>query len=693
MTNVYWKGGTGATKSDPSVQTNWVDSTGTALDNTLWNSGNLAAHDIIFDITKNVAPTDPVALIFDGSPSSHTWNSLYIKQNSHAKWHNLIQFSATTTLILSGMDIRQSQVFSAAANCTIKFTGIPHFNSIRRAKASTTGSVGGGNDDADLYIKLVDTDTNLNDFMFRSSNYAGSGLSQNSYTTAGMFKDKTSRAFFTFLFEPPNNTILVLDNGIYPKMTFDCASTDTATLAFDDIYTSYNQYSNSSKVVDMLKLTIDTSFNVKPSDHSLRNKNKHIKLSNGYELDCAIFDMGYATLEIVPSTKQSSESGFIPSNDSNLFGPTPSATQAMGMVVKYHNLIIGSPTNENYKLVIPDNNIITCQTLRIRAGGRLYGPTYGDSNGAEVHCLTTPIIEGDWNFSEISTGIYRASGTSPTMPVSMGGTGLTGIGTQSQVLAVKSNGQGLEWRADIDTNTIYAPFAGSTTVAGLVPIRDSGNTTTKYLREDGDWQVPPSGGGSGAPTNASYVVIGTNPSLSNERTINAGTGISLTDNGANGNITIASTNPTDTFILVGEEADNYISSTAGAGNANGYCFAFGNGAHNSDKNSTGSDIGVILPAACTLSRVDITFGNIGNRADTNNQTLTVYKNGSSTTTTVVYNSNGSGNNPFKRHFASLSGNGLSYAAGDTFNLRATGLSGYIETQVGPARMTAYFTVV
>jgi len=605
MTNVYWKGGTGATKSDPSVQTNWVDSTGTALDNTLWNSGNLAAHDIIFDITKNVAPTDPVALIFDGSPSSHTWNTLYIKQNSHAKWHNLIQFSATTTLILSGMDIRQSQVFSAAANCTIKFTGIPHFNSIRRAKASTTGSVGGGNDDADLYIKLVDTDTNLNDFMFRSSNYAGSALSQNSYTTAGMFKDKTSRAFFTFLFEPPNNTILVLDNGIYPKMTFDCASTDTATLAFDDIYTSYNQYSNSSKVVDMLKLTIDTSFNVKPSDHSLRNKNKHIKLSNGYELDCAIFDMGYATLEIVPSTKLSSESGFIPSNDSNLFGPTPSSSQVMGMVVKYHNLIIGSPTNENYKLVIPDNNIITCQTLRIRAGGRLYGPTYGDSNGAEVHCLTTPIIEGDWNFSEISTGIYRASGTSPTIPVSMGGTGLTSIGLQGQVLAVKSNGQGLEWRADIDT-------------------------------------------------------------------------------------TIPNTN---TFILVGEEADNYISSTAAAGNANGYSFAFGNGAHNSDKNSTGSDIGIILPAACTLSRVDITFGNIGNRADTNNQTLTVYKNGAATTTTLVYNSNGSGNNPFKRHFASLSGNGLSYAAGDTFNLRATGLSGYQETQVGPARMTAYFTVV
>lgn len=48
-------------------------------------------------------------------------------------------------------------------------------------------------------------------------------------------------------------------------------------------------------------------------------------------------------------------------------------------------------------------------------------------------------------------------------------------------------------------------------------------------------------GGSGAPTSASYVVIGANATLTAERVLTAGTGITLTDGGANGNITIAAT--------------------------------------------------------------------------------------------------------------------------------------------------------
>jgi len=43
----------------------------------------------------------------------------------------------------------------------------------------------------------------------------------------------------------------------------------------------------------------------------------------------------------------------------------------------------------------------------------------------------------------------------------------------------------------------------------------------------------------GAPTNASYVVIGANGTLTAERVLTAGSGISLTDGGAGGNVTIA----------------------------------------------------------------------------------------------------------------------------------------------------------
>ena len=43
-------------------------------------------------------------------------------------------------------------------------------------------------------------------------------------------------------------------------------------------------------------------------------------------------------------------------------------------------------------------------------------------------------------------------------------------------------------------------YTGST--AGVVPPRDSGNTTAKFLREDGTWQVPAGGGGGGGSVNS-----------------------------------------------------------------------------------------------------------------------------------------------------------------------------------------------
>jgi hypothetical protein len=49
------------------------------------------------------------------------------------------------------------------------------------------------------------------------------------------------------------------------------------------------------------------------------------------------------------------------------------------------------------------------------------------------------------------------------------------------------------------------------------------------------------GGGGGAPTDAQYVTLATDGGLANERVLTAGTGISLTDGGAGGNLTIANT--------------------------------------------------------------------------------------------------------------------------------------------------------
>lgn len=45
--------------------------------------------------------------------------------------------------------------------------------------------------------------------------------------------------------------------------------------------------------------------------------------------------------------------------------------------------------------------------------------------------------------------------------------------------------------------------------------------------------------GSGAPTDAQYVTLASNTSLTAERTLTAGSGISITDGGAGSTVTIA----------------------------------------------------------------------------------------------------------------------------------------------------------
>lgn len=49
------------------------------------------------------------------------------------------------------------------------------------------------------------------------------------------------------------------------------------------------------------------------------------------------------------------------------------------------------------------------------------------------------------------------------------------------------------------------------------------------------------GGGGGAPTNASYVTLGPDATLTNERVLTAGAGITVTDGGAGGPVTVACT--------------------------------------------------------------------------------------------------------------------------------------------------------
>jgi len=55
------------------------------------------------------------------------------------------------------------------------------------------------------------------------------------------------------------------------------------------------------------------------------------------------------------------------------------------------------------------------------------------------------------------------------------------------------------------------------------------------------------GGGGGAPTTATYVTLSTDATLTNERVLTAGSGITITDNGAGNTVVIAATGSGGTF--------------------------------------------------------------------------------------------------------------------------------------------------
>lgn len=148
----------------------------------------------------------------------------------------------------------------------------------------------------------------------------------------------------------------------------------------------------------------------------------------------------------------------------------------------------------------------------------------------------------------VTSGTWSAT----TIAVNKGGTGITS-GTSGGVLAFTASGTiassgaltvnlpviggGAGAAPGVGTRTgnttQFATWTGVTTSGNCVQLDASGN-----LIASGDVC---GGAGGGAPTSAQYVTLATNGTLSDERVLTAGQGITITDAGAGSTITVAST--------------------------------------------------------------------------------------------------------------------------------------------------------
>ena len=147
------------------------------------------------------------------------------------------------------------------------------------------------------------------------------------------------------------------------------------------------------------------------------------------------------------------------------------------------------------------------------------------------------------------------------------------VGTNGQILSADSaETTGLKWVANTGgapTGASYVTLATDATLtservltAGTgITITDGGAGSTVTIAATGS---------GGAPTGASYVTLGLDGTLTSERVLTAGSGISITDGGAGGNVTVAASGlatNTPQFLTLAATADltNERVFTAGTG--------------------------------------------------------------------------------------------------------------------------------
>ena len=206
------------------------------------------------------------------------------------------------------------------------------------------------------------------------------------------------------------------------------------------------------------------------------------------------------------------------------------------------------------------SNAIIVQTV---SSGRI---TVGSSG---IDLATTAVTPGTYNNLSVdaygratagSTASYQAQNANLTGLAGLSTTGLavrTGAGTFSTAsinpgtgISV-TNGNGVAGNVGV---AVVADTTNSSESRSLkrerlqepdqksILLRGTGITITQTDNSGSnrvDMTIAVSGGGGGAPSTSQYVTLATDINLSNERVLTAGTGITLTDGGAGGNITLA----------------------------------------------------------------------------------------------------------------------------------------------------------
>ena len=134
--------------------------------------------------------------------------------------------------------------------------------------------------------------------------------------------------------------------------------------------------------------------------------------------------------------------------------------------------------------------------------------------------------------------------------------------TITNALFVDAGNDAIEINGTLNLGSNLTHYNNSAPAAGQLLIGDAtagvwdaatltAGSNITITNGDGTIEIAASGGGGGAPTDAEYVVLSANGTLTDERVLTAGTAISVTDGGAGSTVTIANTGVTSNVAGAG----------------------------------------------------------------------------------------------------------------------------------------------
>ena len=261
--------------------------------------------------------------------------------------------------------------------------------------------------------------------------------------TSSAFGDTASRSNTTFNFGSNNFTMV---DGIYPNIT------STGTLYSKSIYsdnarTLHNTYGS----VDMLAIN---GMAVQSDTANIYDYDKEFYFEGAFTGLGNTFNFGHTTARF----KATGAGIRLPVSGDTYSGTYGNDTDNT-FYTEYNKVVIENASNNYWSLAA--GNTLDCNELVINDGGRLYGPQSG-TKAATIKSVKRPTVQGDWNFRQLTDGIYESIEGIGNVSVYEGGTGLQtipigsilygngngtiellAIGSVGQVLTVYDSGGGV----------------------------------------------------------------------------------------------------------------------------------------------------------------------------------------------------------------------------------------------------------